>query len=124
VEFLVQSLQLLHGGREPRIRGGNVLETLAALAAVELLPREVAAALRDAYLWLRRAEHCLQLVEERQTATLPSRPEAQVALARRMGYRDAEGARARDRYREDLDAVRAEVRAHFESLVLAPEGLR
>jgi glutamate-ammonia-ligase adenylyltransferase len=119
VEFLVQAFQLLHGGREPAFRGGNVLVALRALGRARVLPEPVAASLRDAYLWLRRAEHCLQLVEERQTQKLPRKPDAQIAHARRMGYTDAEGTRARDRYLEDWTAVRAGVRGQFEKLVLA-----
>jgi glutamine synthetase adenylyltransferase len=78
----------------------------------------VAHALSDAYLWLRRAEHALQLVEERQTARFPRDRGAQVALARRMGYTEPSGARACDRMLDDWTNVRTEVRSRFAALVL------
>ena len=119
VEFLVQSLQLFGGGREPGLRTGNVLEALEALGGLGLLPEATAAGLSAAYLWLRRAEHGVQLAEEQQTARFPRKPAAQTALARRMGYADPEGEAARARLLEDWTSVRSEVRHHFESLVLS-----
>lgn len=119
VEFFVQSLQLFHGGRQARLQTGNVLDSLAALRDLELLPETVTSSLADAYLWLRRAEHAAQLAEEQQTAGLPRDPQAQLALARRMGYADAEGSTAHHRLLEDWTAVRNEVRFHFDALVLS-----
>jgi len=119
VEFLVQSLQLFVGGREATLRTGNVREALAALGKLGLLPEDTAAALSAAYLWLRRAEHALQLSEEQQTARFPREPAAQTALARRMGYVDPEGQQARSRLLDDWTSVRSEVRHHFDALVLS-----
>jgi glutamine synthetase adenylyltransferase len=68
---------------------------------------------------LRRAEHALQLPEEQQTAKMPRERAAQLALARRMGYADPDAQTAQARLLEDWTAVRTEVRAHFEALVLA-----
>ncbi len=122
VEFLVQALQLFYGGRHPELRTGNVLGALAALARLDILAEETAGALASAYLWLRRAEHALQMEEERQVHSMPRAPEAQRAQARRMGYRDAEAERARERMLDDWTAARTEVRAHFEGLVLGGEA--
>jgi glutamate-ammonia-ligase adenylyltransferase len=118
VEFLVQAFQLLHGGREPALRSGNVLDTLAELSRLALLPEASALALRDAYLWLRRAEHALQLAEEQQVSRVPRAPAARSALARRMGYREASAELARSRMLDDWTAVRSSVRSHFDALVL------
>ncbi len=118
VEFLVQSLQLFFGGRDLALRTGNVLAALAALAQLGHLPEATAAALVSAYTWLRRAEHALQLAEEHQTARFPSDRAGQIALARRMGYPEAEAEAARTGLLEDRMAARSEVRAHFEALVL------
>ncbi|MGI9592698.1 MAG: hypothetical protein ACR2P8_15115 [Myxococcota bacterium] len=118
VEFLVQSLQLFFGGREPGLRTGNVLLVLEELGRRELLPESVASALAGAYLWLRRVEHALQMVEERQKARFPDKPEEQLALARRLGYDEPEAASARASLLEDWTSVRNEVRGHFDALVL------
>ncbi|MFQ5698085.1 MAG: hypothetical protein ACE5IL_07345 [Myxococcota bacterium] len=122
VEFLVQSLQLLHGGREPRLRTGGLLSALEGLESGAFLPRGVAEDLRAAYLWLRRAEHALQWIEERQTHRLPSGPVDRLAVARRMGYWEPEGDRARRHFESDLTHFRDLVRTHFEALVLAADA--
>jgi glutamate-ammonia-ligase adenylyltransferase len=119
VEFLVQSFQLFYGGSQPTLRTGNVLDGLAALGRLHLLPEEIAASLANAYTWLRRAEHALQLAEEQQTQRLPRDRAGQIALARRMGYADPDGLSAQGRMLDEWTAVRTEVRAHFEALVLA-----
>lgn len=118
VEFLVQALQLFFGGHHPTLRQGSVPEVLRALAAAGLMAERTVAELVDAYLWLRRAEHALQLVEERQTRSMPRDAPAQIALARRMGYRQADGARARDRLLDDWTRVRDRVRTELDALVL------
>ncbi|MBW2361036.1 MAG: hypothetical protein JRG84_09055 [Deltaproteobacteria bacterium] len=118
VEFLTQWLQLFYGGREPELRTGNVLDALGVLARRGLLPEATCAALGDAYVWLRRAEHALQLAEERQTARFPREPADQLELARRMGYENESGDAARVQLLDDWTSTRSEVRGHFDALVL------
>ena len=118
VEFLVQAFQIFFGGREPSLRTGNVLLGLEALGRLGLLADPVTHGLRDAYLWLRRAEHCVQMIDERQTQAFPREARAQLGLARRMGYAEPEGRQAREALLDDWTRVRAEVRARFENLVL------
>lgn len=118
VEFLVQSFQLFYGGRHPELRTGNVYEALDALGRLGLLPEAVISSLLRSYTWLRRSEHALQLVEEQQTARFPRARHEQIALARRLGYAEPEGDRARERLLDDWTAVRSETRSHFEALVL------
>jgi glutamate-ammonia-ligase adenylyltransferase len=121
VEFLVQALQLFLGGRQPEIRTGNVLAALEALGRAGVLAPDAVRGLSDGYVWLRRAEHALQVEEERQIQTVPREPAARLALARRMGYREEEGRQARDRFLDDWSSVRSEVRTHFDALVLEEE---
>jgi glutamate-ammonia-ligase adenylyltransferase len=119
VEFLVQAFQLFLGGRTPEIRTGNTLDGLEALGRFEMLPEDTAAELSTAYLWLRRAEHAQQLVEEQQTSKFPRYPGAQLGLARRMGYHEASGDGARSCLIGDWNRYRTHVRAHFDALVLS-----
>jgi len=117
VEFLTQALQLLFGGRDRSVRSGNVLDSLEALAAAEALPQAIASSLTSAYTWLRRAEHAIQLAEERQTHLFPRDARAQLALARRLGDRDPSGAAARARLLDEWTATRTEVRACFDRVL-------
>jgi glutamate-ammonia-ligase adenylyltransferase len=87
VEFVVQSLQLLHAGRQPFLQGSQTLPGLEKLAQYELLAKEDARSLADAYCFLRNVEHRLQMEDNRQTHTIPSNHDAQVRLAALMSFR-------------------------------------
>jgi glutamate-ammonia-ligase adenylyltransferase len=86
IEFVVQSLQLLHAGRQPFLQGAQTLPTLAKLAQYRLIEPAEAEALRAAYCFLRDVEHRLQMEENAQTHTIPAEPEGRERLARLMGY--------------------------------------
>jgi glutamate-ammonia-ligase adenylyltransferase len=106
VEFAAQALQLLHGGRIEQLRDRSTQRALERLAEVRLLPAATAAALLDAYRFLRRVENRLQMEEERQVHRLPERPEALERLARAVGFG---GADAVARFRERLEEHRRRV---------------
>lgn len=90
IEFYVQIHQLIHGGREPELRSPSTLEALAALEQAGRIGAEAAVALREAYRLLRTIEHRLQMVDDRQTHSLPADQEALDNVARLHGL--AEGA--------------------------------
>ena len=85
VEFFTVALQLLHGGKAPAVRAGNTLQALSRLADAGLLAHRDADALADAYVFLRRVENRLQMVEEQQTQTLPSSERERLRLAKSLG---------------------------------------
>ncbi len=89
IEFFAQIHQLIHGGRDPTLRTPATLDALAALANAGLVPEDDAAALSDAYRLYRRIEHRLQMVEDRQTHTLPVDADALGNVARLDGKADA-----------------------------------
>ena len=85
VEFAVQLLQIVHGRRDARLRDPNTLRALATLAEEGYVARADADALADAYRFLRRLEHRLQIVRDLQTHDLPSDPRARRTIARVAG---------------------------------------
>jgi [glutamine synthetase] adenylyltransferase / [glutamine synthetase]-adenylyl-L-tyrosine phosphorylase len=87
VEFTIQFLQLLNGGDLPNIRLANTLKAMLALAKVGCLTDLEYRVLDDAYRFLRKVEHRLQLMFDLQTHRLPDKPEELRKLALRMGYR-------------------------------------
>jgi [glutamine synthetase] adenylyltransferase / [glutamine synthetase]-adenylyl-L-tyrosine phosphorylase len=84
VEFLVQCLQRLHGGREPWVRHGGSLQALFRLRDKDLLSPTEYSRLASAYEFLRNLEHRLQFAEDRQTHVLPLDPEERDLLAHRL----------------------------------------
>ena len=88
IEFIVQSLQLIQGGRDKRLREKNVLKVLPLLVDAKMLPLQTQQDLYRAYRFLRRLEHCIQELAEKQTQQLPSDPHEQKAICDAMGYQD------------------------------------
>jgi glutamate-ammonia-ligase adenylyltransferase len=86
VEFVVQFLQLLHGGGLPEVRHPNTLAALSKLEAVGCVTAEERGIMEETYRFLRRVEHRLQTMFDRQTHELPRGPEELRTLAIRMGY--------------------------------------
>jgi glutamate-ammonia-ligase adenylyltransferase len=84
IEFLVQCLQRLHGGRERWVRTTGTMIGLSRLHDKNLISNSEYDALIDAYVFLRHLEHRLQIMEDRQTHTLPESFDEIEDLARRM----------------------------------------
>jgi glutamate-ammonia-ligase adenylyltransferase len=86
IEFVCQSLQLLHGARHAFLQERGTLKALRAIGQLSLLPGGEVRALTDAYRFLRTVEHRLQIEDEAQTHALPVAPEARLRLARSLGF--------------------------------------
>ena len=130
LEFVVQVLQLIHAAHDDSVRVRGTLEALAALERGSMIPREEAAALRDAYAFLRNTEHAIQVVEQRQTQRLPTHAEGRRWLARRLGYGTGRRGAPRDgdeieSFERDWQRHTTAVRAAFvRFLELAPDEAR
>ena len=89
VEFAVQLLQLVHGRRDERLREPNTLRALGVLADHGYVAEADAEELADAYRFLRRLEHRLQIVRDLQTHELPTDRAALGVLARSLAFPSA-----------------------------------
>ncbi|WP_299398925.1 bifunctional [glutamine synthetase] adenylyltransferase/[glutamine synthetase]-adenylyl-L-tyrosine phosphorylase [Pelagibius sp.] len=110
IEFFAQTQQLIWGGREPSLRTPRTTEALAALAERGHVDRGTAEALCEAYGFLRRLEHRLQMVEDQQTHSIPQDDEAVDRLAVFLGYPDP------GLFRDDLLARLRLVEDHYAHL--------
>jgi glutamate-ammonia-ligase adenylyltransferase len=70
-EFVVQALQMIRGGREPRLQTQSLLSALTVLTELGDISPESRAMLSQSYLFLRRVEQYLQQFDDKQTQTLP-----------------------------------------------------
>src|SRR5438309_2607005 len=89
IEFVVQTLQFIHGGRHAFLQETSTMKALRALAELELIPRKEVVDLDRAYRLLRQVEHRLQIESEQQTHTVPRDPVALKRLARSLGFDSA-----------------------------------
>jgi len=116
IEFLVQSYQLIRGGRNRNLRTQSLHKALRVLAEDGLVEQAARAQLLDDYRFLRNTEHRLQMVADRQTQRLPDSPYPKLRLAWSMGFESWEA------YCEQLDRHRAHVERAFGDALGAPEA--
>lgn len=107
IEFIVQTLELVWAGHEPGLRVPATLPALRALAVAKHLPGKAARELADAYRALRRIEHRLQMVDDRQTHSLPDAADRLAGFGVFMGEADA------TRFATGLDEMFETVHGHF-----------
>jgi glutamate-ammonia-ligase adenylyltransferase len=88
IEFFVQTQQLIAGGRVPELRGQQTLPMLTRLAEEKWIEPKACDDLHEAYLYLRRAEHRLQMMADEQTHILPEDDDALDRFARFLGAKD------------------------------------
>jgi len=86
IEFFAQTQQLIWGGRVPRLRKRGTLEAIAELAAEGRMTEEAAREMTGAYVFLRRVEHRLQMIEDQQVHTLPEDDAGLRAVAVFLGF--------------------------------------
>jgi glutamate-ammonia-ligase adenylyltransferase len=116
IEFVVQALQIVRGGREPGLRVRGTRAALATLAQRGLVAAPAAKVLADAYTLLREVEHRLQYRDDEQTQRLPAEPGELLALAQALDLPDAASLDAR------LRTMRGAVETQFDAVFGASEA--
>ncbi len=116
IEFIVQAFQLLHAGRYPFLQTHRTTAALEQLVRYGLMPAELAEFLGEAYWFLRRVEHAVQMREEHQTHALPVDAAETAAVARALGFPSPAT------FQQQLTAVRTRVRRAYDGLFRAEEG--
>ena len=121
IEFYAQTQQLIFGGRDTALRTPSTLAALDILCSGEHITPDDRDALSAAYLFLRHTEHRLQMVDDRQTHSLPTHPQDFTAIAEFCGY--ANSAALMADLKKHMTAVQTRYSALFrESQSLSQEG--
>ncbi|MCC7234719.1 MAG: glutamine-synthetase adenylyltransferase [Bryobacterales bacterium] len=119
IEFLVQCLQRLHGGREPWVRHGGTLLALFRLRDKGLLSETEYSRLAHAYQFLRNLEHRLQFADDLQTHILPDDAETTRLMALRMPAGQLGSEPSGKELRETLQRHLSQVQDIYERLIHA-----
>lgn len=106
VEFLVQTIQLEHGGRHEELRQPNTWQALAAMNRAGLLDADEYEGLRAGYDFLLRVQSRLRIVHNRTLDAVPEGAEEVEKLGRRLGYSGS-------RFLVELDRHRRRVRESY-----------
>lgn len=86
IEFIVQTKQIMYGGRIHALRGQSLLAALDNLVTHDILNRDVVDKLRQDYFFLRRAENAIQYYADQQTHDLPNETHKQLALYHALSF--------------------------------------
>jgi len=115
VEFIIQVIQLIRGGEFPEIRQASLMQAMACIETLDLLPVSVLHELRADYLFLRQVEHFLQAFADRQTQCLPTSPTQWQALLAAFGVTDQE------HFVQQLQAAQDRIHYHFQQTIRPPK---
>jgi [glutamine synthetase] adenylyltransferase / [glutamine synthetase]-adenylyl-L-tyrosine phosphorylase len=107
IEFSIQALQLLNGGRFAELRTPNTLNGIKKLVEFNLLKEEEAKLLSDSYIFYRKIEHFLQLMNDRQTHSIPAKGEMLDRLSSFLNFTNSED------FQKDLQKRKREIRKIF-----------
>ncbi|HVE48379.1 MAG TPA: bifunctional [glutamate--ammonia ligase]-adenylyl-L-tyrosine phosphorylase/[glutamate--ammonia-ligase] adenylyltransferase [Casimicrobiaceae bacterium] len=110
IEFVVQAMQIVRGGREPALRVRGTLPALDVLRSRGLLPAAAIATIVESYRFLRNLEHRLQYRDDQQTQQLPTDANERAVLATACGEADVAS------FDRTLAKHRAEVSTQFDSV--------
>ena len=114
IEFIVQALQIVRGGRDPALRVPGTLPALAELARQNVIAPHAASVLHDGYLFLRALEHRLQYRDDRQTQLLPAEADERALVGEALGF-------AADAFETALIRHREQVARQFNAVFDAPD---
>lgn len=111
IEFSLQALQLLNGGKYLDIRTGNSLIAIDKLSNKNILSKAEANNFKNAYTLYRKAEHYLQLMNDLQTHTIPADGELAEKLAHFLKFNDLKS------FKELLKDCKENVQSIYNSIV-------
>ncbi len=113
LEYAVQILQVMYGGKFKCLRTPRIHEALESLVSVNILEEEEAKSLADAYYFLRRLINALRMLRgSAKDLFLPEVGSIEFEhLARRMGYRVRNGILPSQDLQMDFEAKTAMVRS-------------
>ncbi len=117
IEFFVQMLQIVNGGGHPPLRTPGTLQALDALSLLGLIQAGECRELRDSYLFLRRLENRLQMVDEGQIHELPEDPDRRLVLARSLDMAGESDDEVLHRFEAELLLHRSIARGYFERIL-------
>lgn len=86
IEFFVQALQIIYGGRTKALQLKGLLASLLQLKLQALISEHVYVQLEQAYLFLRQVENRVQMQIDAQTHQLPDSVVQRERFAKALGY--------------------------------------
>lgn len=117
IEFFIQMLQLANAGANRRLQTTGTMDALAGLREGGLITDIEEQEILTSYLFLRRLENRLQMIEERQTHDLPDNRDKRLLLARSMLMGGDSNEEILNAFEENLLTHRSIARKYFERIL-------
>ncbi len=111
IEFAIQALQIINGKQYPQLKAASTLEAIIQLNKCKIISDEETLLLTNAYKLYRRIEHYLQLMNDRQTHSIPESGELPEKLAYYLGYKNSA------EFKSELKELREKVSGFFKSVI-------
>ena len=118
IEFFIQVLQLVNARLHPELQQTNTLKLLTSMVEIGLVDADEAINIRESYLFLRRLENRLQMVDELQVHDLPDDEEKRLVIARSLGFTDVDKSVSLDNFNKYLISQRNVAKACFDKILL------
>lgn len=111
IEFSVQALQLINGGKIKEVRTGSTLIALRVLQKYNIIKKHETELYKSAYIFYRKVEHFLQLMNDTQTHEIPADGELLDKLAGFMNFSSAKV------FKQHLETFRKKVRHIYNTII-------
>ncbi len=115
IEFIIQSIQLIHGGKQRALQTASTRLALEQIHQLALLSTDECIILEKGYLQLRHIEHCIQSFADEQTQLLPSNDLDKERLVYLCGYDKWSS------FKQNLEQVRSSIHHIFKEQFQAAE---
>jgi glutamate-ammonia-ligase adenylyltransferase len=123
LEFFIQILQLVNAYSNKKLQTTGTLNVLSELNRADLISDIDSKDILHSYLFLRRLENRLQMVDEQQTHNLPDNYQQRLIIARSLGEKGDSDNKVIDKFENELVSNRSIAKNNFESLLPEKKNL-
>ena len=117
IEFFTQILQIVNAAEHDELQKTNTVEILNGLTSAGVLKNEEGKELLNSYLFLRRLENRLQMVDERQTHELPDARNERLKIARSLRIDGTSNDEIMDNFENALFMNQSVAKMYFEKIL-------
>ena len=118
IEFFIQVLQIVNARLHPVLQQTNTLKLLTCMVEIGLVDEDEAKKIRESYLFLRRLENHLQMIDESQVHDLPDEKVKRLVIARSLGFTDIDSGVTLEKFDQYLSQQRNIARECFDKILL------
>ncbi len=118
IEFFIQVLQIVNAKHHPVLQQTNTQKLLTCMVEIGLVDADEAKKIRESYLFLRRLENRLQMVDELQVHDLPDEEEKRFIIARSLGFIDVDNSVTLEKFDQYLFSQRNIAKECFDKVLL------